>query len=441
MRAYESHREGFLPYPELLEKRGVGGYAPYQILDSRESTGRELAGAVDMVARRLAVPLERDGRGVVVHEYGHVLYSPLVPPKVAFDSRVAAAVEDARVNLALCAAGLPVQLGETGELYVCWLLALDAKHGDAFALFVRSVASIGTSVEPRLREQLEKLDPRSGAGLMLEITRRVRDVLEKARIRYGRPDAPERSGRALARKLAELLRLHGLLDENGCSQSSLLMDCSLQHIHRAAPRDEDEARRLRHAREDVPDLEPGTMTVVRARLTRRLSARNGLRIWSSSVEGSVIRHAHRWSIDRAIFRKRGPRARCTVLLDVSGSMRLAEADLEGLLRASGEGTRVAIYSGEGPAGQLRIVADSGRRAEGDQLTRYGSGNVVDLPALRWLSRQRGPRLWISDGKVTGVGDQVSRRLTERCRAFARRYAIRRVDDIASAVKLLGAPAG
>lgn len=439
MRAFESHRERFLPYPELIEKRGAGDCAPYLIVDSVETSGRELAGAVDKVARRLAVPLDPDGRGVVLHEYGHVLYSPLVPPKVAFDPRVAAAVEDARVNLALCATGLPVQLGETGELYVSWLLALDAKRGDGFALFVRSVASIGTSVEPLLCAQLERLDPRTGAGVVLELVRRARDVLEKARIRYGRPDAPERSGRALARKLAELLRLHGLLDENGCSQSELVMDCSLKHAHHAVPEAEDEMRRLRNVREDVPDLAPGVMSVVRARLTRRLSARTGLRAWGSSVEGSVIRHAHRWSIDRKIFRRRGLRGRGTVLLDVSGSMRLDAPDLERLLRATGDGTRVAIYSGEGARGQLRIVADSGRRAEGDELTRYGSGNVIDLPALRWLSRQHAPRLWISDGKATGIGDQVSLRLRGRCHALARRYAIRRVDDIASAVKLLGGP--
>ena len=30
--------------------------------------------------------------------------------------------------------------------------------------------------------------------------------------------------------------------------------------------------------------------------------------------------------------------------------------------------------------------------------------MVDGPALRWLARQDRPRIWVSDGVVTGVGD-------------------------------------
>jgi hypothetical protein len=179
------------------------------------------------------------------------------------------------------------------------------------------------------------------------------------------------------------------------------------------------------------------MRIVRARLTRRLPHASGLRAWRASTEGSVVHHTHRWVIDRAIFRRRGAQSRGTVLVDVSSSMSLADEDLERLLVGTGQGMRVAIYSGQGSEGELRIVAEGGRRAEGEELARFGSGNVVDLPALRWLARQPRPRLWISDGKVTGIGDQSSPKIRELARAICRRAGIRRVDGILEAAKLLG----
>ena len=431
----DTRREQYLPFPELVERRSGSTRAPYGIIDSREGSASEMAGAVDKVARRMSVPLDEYGRGVGRHELGHVIWSPLSPVKVAFDPRVLAAVEDARVNLALEAAGLPVDLDDVGDLRVEWLLAFDAKHGDAFAIFVRSVASVGTSVEPLLLAQLGRLaDP--GAEFALAATHRVRAVLERARVRAGGEVAPERRGRALARDFAFRLRALGLLDETGVSRSALVMDCCIAHVHAPEPA-KDGKGSASGKREDVPDVEPGRMPIARARLTRKLNGRNGLRAWRSATEGSVIRHAHRWPIDRAIFRKRGARSRGTVLVDVSSSMSLADEDLERLLAGAGEGTRVAIYSGAGSEGELRIVADAGRRAEGDELSRYGGGNIIDVPALRWLTRQPSPRLWISDGRVTGIGDRGSQRIRDLCRTLCRRSAIRRVEDIDAAARLLG----
>jgi hypothetical protein len=72
------------------------------------------------------------------------------------------------------------------------------------------------------------------------------------------------------------------------------------------------------------------------------------------------------------------------------------------------------------------VADGGRRASKEHLERFSRGNVVDLPALEWLARQPQPRVWLSDGAVTGVGDRISQALRERCYAVCRRARIRRV---------------
>jgi hypothetical protein len=34
--------------------------------------------------------------------------------------------------------------------------------------------------------------------------------------------------------------------------------------------------------------------------------------------------------------------------------------------------------------------------------RHGGANIVDGPALVWLTHQQEPRVWFSDGKVTGA---------------------------------------
>jgi hypothetical protein len=118
-------------------------------------------------------------------------------------------------------------------------------------------------------------------------------------------------------------------------------------------------------------------------------------------------------------------------------MALEEDALDRLLAATPIGTKVAIYSGRGEQGELRIVAQDGRRAARDALGRYGAGNIVDLPALEWLSRQPRPRIWLSDGRVTGVGDRVCMDLARRCEETRRRGGIRRVGDLDAATRLLG----
>jgi hypothetical protein len=49
---------------------------------------------------------------------------------------------------------------------------------------------------------------------------------------------------------------------------------------------------------------------------------------------------------------------------------------------------------------------------------FGSGNVVDGPALRWLLRQWPPRFWVSDGCVTGMDDKVAANLSAEARRWS-----------------------
>lgn len=97
---------------------------------------------------------------------------------------------------------------------------------------------------------------------------------------------------------------------------------------------------------------------------------------------------------------------------------------------------VAIYSGRGDKGELRIVAQGDLRATSDSLKPFGSGNVVDLPALEWLAKQPEPRLWVSDGRVSGVGDEGCEKILEAFHELAKRTRIERVENAREAVEAI-----
>lgn len=429
------------PYPEIVEREAHA--RPYRIRDSlREAVPSR--GMVDLRERVMWVPLEPGARSVTRHELGHVIWSPATPRRVSFDARVLLCVEDARVNLGLASAGLPVVEGAEGCARVELLFAQDAKRRDGFALLMRAIASIGTNVETALAAQLSASPgplEEFVAGWMV----RARSELETARARARGVVATYESGVALARRLARELRALGLLDAREQAHSPLLVCCvGSRHASEGLPGDRHRAERLRPpgvapSGGESPAVEAGSLRVEVAPLSVPLRRGRGGRAWRASDEGSVVRYLHRWPVDRAVFRCRARGGGGTLLVDTSGSMSLAASDLDRLLLATPHGMRVALYSGSGEVGELRVVADGHRRAPAEHLKRFGNGNVVDLPALHWLGRQPGPRLWLSDGGVTGVGDRACSALTERCLELCRRARIRRVATLDEATGWLRRP--
>jgi hypothetical protein len=419
------------PYPELVEPEIRA--EPYCIHDSLDQR-LPARGMVDLERR------EPTARAVTRHELAHVRWSPARPAQVRFDPRVLLCVEDARVNLALAGLGLDVVLDAEEQAEVLRLLARDAKARDGFALFARAIASIGTSLEEAIQAQLFATTG-PFAALVVGWMTRARRELEAARARSGAGVAPYECGVELARRLARELRALGLLDASGMSGSCVrVAGCvrgGAEGEGTAGSRRGVPAGRL--GREEGAGVEPGRMSVKLVPLTVPLRGKREGRAWRAATDGSVVRFLHRWPVDRAVFRRRARRGGGTLLVDTSGSMSFDSSDLDRLLSATPTGMRVALYSGADAEGELRIVADGHRRAPAEHLARFGMGNVVDLPALRWLARQPTPRLWLSDGGVTGVGDRGSSRLAERCRALCRRGSIRRVPTIEEAAgRLRGA---
>jgi hypothetical protein len=146
-------------------------------------------------------------------------------------------------------------------------------------------------------------------------------------------------------------------------------------------------------------------------------------------EGAMPNAVHRWAVDGRIFKRWRPAPGGTVLVDMSGSMSLSADDLREIVLAAPAAT-VAIYSGRQTSGRITIVARLGKVASERDMDRAraksGGGNVIDGPALRWLAGQPGPRVWVSDGYVTGKNDRFAKNLVAEAFAIVKRCGIHRV---------------
>jgi len=125
----------------------------------------------------------------------------------------------------------------------------------------------------------------------------------------------------------------------------------------------------------------------------RLEASQVWRVWTDGVI---------WKERRKSVRESG-----TILLDMSASMGLSKEEVERLLLMNPGGILAGYASAPNSLaeGRLIILAKQGYYADIKEIGfLHGRGNTCDLLALEWLARQSKPRIWISDGIVTGVGD-------------------------------------
>ena len=156
-------------------------------------------------------------------------------------------------------------------------------------------------------------------------------------------------------------------------------------------------------------------------------------------EGSCMAAPYRMPVDGRVFCRFKPQLGGTVLIDGSGSMSLSREDLEQIVTTAPAST-VAIYSGCSTTGTLTIIGTKGRIADTKGLAkaRVGNGNIVDGPALEWLGKQAEPRLWVSDGFVTGKHDRTSVDLGAEAQTLCQKHRIRRVPKPEAVCDFLGA---
>ena len=191
------------------------------------------------------------------------------------------------------------------------------------------------------------------------------------------------------------------------------------------------------------------MEIARPLMLRHSHSRRGGRSFHAGYAGS-LRYPHRALLPGADGRAFAAGRRIpggAMLIDCSGSMFLGDGDIERLL-AVAPAAKVALYAScpdDLDCGRLVVVATQGRVADVSALDGwFGAGNVVDIPALEWLSRQQHPRVWISDGGISGVGDRPAANLTRAAADLVRRGRIRRFESVTTylpARRRGGFPAG
>lgn len=151
-------------------------------------------------------------------------------------------------------------------------------------------------------------------------------------------------------------------------------------------------------------------------------------------EGVYPKRLDRLPIDGRLFRTKGKMDIAgAVLIDDSGSMGLSDQHIQQLMHLM-PGVIIAAYSGDHSRGELKVLARRNRCLNPASLSTQYGGNVVDGPALLWLMEQRGPRVWISDGGVTGCGDRGYANLYSDVYQICKYGNIIRIPSLHTAVK-------
>lgn len=185
----------------------------------------------------------------------------------------------------------------------------------------------------------------------------------------------------------------------------------------------------------------GTMVVKEIPRPRRLPNKVMGKKVRVSEEGLLRNPQRLAACDARVFaRTRRKKGGGTLLCDNSGSMSLSTVQLEAIIKSLPAAV-VAHYSGNGDHGELRIVAKQGKMCEEDGLRAFGGYNVVDVPALEWLAKQKEPRIWMSDGWVTGIHDGLSKRCAIEAAKIIKRARIVRIPDIQELLEKLGVMEG
>lgn len=144
---------------------------------------------------------------------------------------------------------------------------------------------------------------------------------------------------------------------------------------------------------------------------RLIRTRKDTRRRRAAQEGTVLHAPHRWCSDRNIFdTQKRAKPQLNILMDWSGSMNIGPGHMIDVL-VNLPMARIAYYSSGSNYGRLVVVAENGRMIDvvNDPVLmakhRIGGNNGVDGPALKWLAKQRGLKVWVSDGGIHGnAGD-------------------------------------
>lgn len=376
---------GIVPMPSVLDGRR------YQVRDSGGITHPAWVQRIGDERGTMVVPMGDDpaSHRVRLHEMSHVRWSPANPslPEGVSGPTMNAA-EDRRMHR---------RLQETG-----FSATLDAP------LF-------GPEDWQKLADQFGiHDDPENAAEPFpdLEVARMILASDGTAEGERFRTIACEYRGRSwIADLVDEVMDRHGIRARRPAWKTTLAVAKEIDDFFSGLDEMEPGLKRqLPDADQSTSGGEWGEMTVREMPLTDPLPRGMKERTRRATDTGAVPRNWHRLPLDGSVFTRKVKRpGGGTVLLDQSGSMGLDPSEVLDLMAAF-PGVTIGTYAGTNSRGELRIIARNGRRASEEDCYHPWEKNVVDGPALDWLLDQPGPRVWISDGYVTGANVGMTRHL-------------------------------
>jgi hypothetical protein len=444
----------------------------YRVVDvstiRRDGPAKAIKGSTDKKRRVMAIPLTPDGEYVGRHEMGHAKWSPVDKPRSrTWLMRGCLAVcEEMRVNTGLRILDIPVEfpVKEVGKMKVGLHDSLiDGKIVEAG---LKLVAARGTNAGDEMEDMIERFakDRDPFAIALRTIVKGLDKRME--RTRKNRPVPTFKQLHRIARWMEKVLRQSCRPDDKPDSQAQrairvigsgfgkrITMKDAMRgswrqpgygKIHGYHGGGSSGTRRYDPKMspfygEGWGSVPPGDMAVQTPKLTiplvppeleRAIKAR-------SAEEGVQFRYIERFVSDQRVFKRRAKKRKGggSVLIDTSGSMSLSDEDVKQIVKDAPEATLIATYSGAEREGTLRVVVNKGKMLDG-QFATPGGSNVIDLPALEWLSIQPEPRVWLSDGYVTGINDDCNSKINRACDTIMRDNNITRCEEVEDVCKSL-----
>jgi hypothetical protein len=387
----------------------------------------------DFAHRILTVPLgsTQVDRVVRAHELLHLRLSPPTgsdPHEHGVSARALECAEELRINWVLAQLGFDATILRDGSEKTSGIRVAESGAWQEAVCFY--VALIGTGGEKEFLAGIRTLEPTWPKALRA-LRKEVMTIVDRTAL----------SAATATPRDAEL------------SGFELLTVPIARLADRAAgahaPRDDDSWRSYRRS------LSPGGRRAPSRRFAElvidesleyvAVSGRVGGVGTRYDVVGKAAAHPSREWRDpqRRIFERRRRRPGGVVLIDQSGSMDIADSDLDALLSAV-PGVTVLGYSHR-PGDQLAqpnawVLATANSRAR--QLPTGNVGNGVDGPALAWALQHCGATerlVWVTDGQVTDSNDHPNEALTQECATLVVRHQIRLVRTLPEAAKVLSSP--
>ena len=394
------------PFPDALE----GGF-----------TVVNGPGGVDLPGKVMRVPLgESDlDRATRLHEMGHIKFTPKdSPEKVARKHGITVdalqVCEDARVNTLLERAGLPMsRLGRSEDLapWSAEFARVLASGNRAQAIQVAAEARVG--FEGRNARGMEEILRDLGLHEAISLARRALSELHPKRITRAGGIPFTRTIRA-AKVLSDGARQVADIGESPADFSEEMVESALES--------------------SVSFVPWGTMEILQPSRHARHGAKVAPRVRSTDV-GQRLRHVSRVLTDGRIFSHRVRQDGGSLLIDGSGSMHMSAEQVQTILSIAPLAW-VAIYGARTDHGWVKILAKDGKAVAPDAMRSPGGCNVIDGPALALLAKQSAPRIWICDGRVTGVGDRGAIGNVAECARTCTKANVRRIGTVEGAIDYL-----